>query len=89
MPGYISTTAIMKTTSFQKVGLFNPKWKVGEFIDWFERAKYLELKHKLLEDIFLLRRIHDTNTGITDRSSRNDFLKIVKESLDRKRTNTP
>ncbi len=85
MPGYISATALVKTSSFKQVGGFNPKWNVGEFIDWFERAKSLGLTHELIDDIFLLRRIHETNTGITDRSSRNDYVKIVKESLDRKR----
>jgi len=83
--GYLSGTAVIKSTSFEKVGMFNPKWKVGEFIDWFAKAKEMGLSYDITPGVFLLRRIHETNTGVAERSSRSDFVKIMKESLDRKR----
>lgn len=85
IPGRISGTAMVKTSSFHKVGLFNPKWKVGEFIDWAVRAKDLGLVSDILPDVYLLRRIHDTNTGVRERPSRLDYVRIAKEALDRKR----
>ena len=86
MPGQVSATALIKTDSFWKVGLFDPKWRVGEFIDWMAKANELGLVHATLSDAFLLRRIHETNTGITERPARTDYLKIVKAALDRKRS---
>ena len=84
-PGYISGTAMIRTESFKQVGYFNPKWKVGEFIDWFIKAKELGLEYGIVPGVFLLRRIHATNTGITERPSRTDYVKIIKEAMDRKK----
>lgn len=84
-PGYLAGTAVIKTSSFHKVGLFNPKWRMGEFIDWMARAREHALTSKIVPGVFLLRRIHETNTGVTERPSRIDYLKIMRESLDRKK----
>jgi len=83
--GHCPGATVIKTESFKKVGLFNPKWKVGEFIDWFSRAKEIGLNYDIVPEVFLLRRIHETNTGITARASRKDYAKIVRESLARRR----
>ena len=85
MPGYISATAVIRKTSFDKVGYFNPAWRVGEFIDWFEKAKALGMKSTMVDQVLFLRRIHETNTGVTERPSRVDYLRIVKQALDRKK----
>jgi len=87
MPGYLATTALVKTSFFRRVGEFNPKWNIGEFIDWFERAKSIGCVYECVDDVFLRRRIHETNTGVRDRGARGDYLKVVKEALDRKRKN--
>ncbi len=85
MPGYLAAAAVVKTTSFHKVGLFNPKWRVGEFVDWSKRAKELHLKMDIIPETLLRRRIHETNTGVTERPSRNDYITIMRESLQRKK----
>lgn len=86
MPGQVSATALIKSESFWKVGPFDPTWRVGEFIDWMTKANALKLNHATLPQAFLLRRIHETNTGVTERPARADYLKIVKAALDRKRS---
>lgn len=84
-PGYIPGTAVVRTSSFKSVGLFNPVWRVGEFIDWLARAKDAGLQSHLIETTLYRRRIHATNTGVTERPSRADYLKIIKQSLDRRK----
>jgi glycosyltransferase involved in cell wall biosynthesis len=84
-PGYISATMLTKMESFKKVGYFDPKWRVGEFIDWYAKANNLGLKSGMVDKVLYLRRIHATNTGVTERPSRSDYLKIVKDAIDRKR----
>lgn len=88
MPGYISAATLVRAAAFHTVGLFDPQWRVGEFIDWIARAKEHGLRSILVDQVLFLRRIHETNTGVTQRPSRVDYLKIVKASLDRKK-NTP
>lgn len=86
MPGYIAGAAVMRREVFQKVGEFDPRWKVGEFIDWLARAKAAGLVFDLLPDVFLRRRIHTTNTGVIDRDKRADYAHILKKALDAKRS---
>jgi glycosyltransferase involved in cell wall biosynthesis len=86
IPGFLSAAAVVKTDVFHAVGLFDTAWTVGEFVDWLERAKNKGHRYKMVEEVLLLRRIHDTNTGIVARSSRQDYVKIVKSALDRKRS---
>lgn len=85
VPGYLPPTAVVRTSSFERVGLFEPKWRVGEFIDWFMRAREEGLTYELLDTVLLRRRIHETNTGITDRPSRVDYVRIAREALKRRR----
>jgi glycosyltransferase involved in cell wall biosynthesis len=85
IPGYIAPTVLVKKSSFDKVGLFQTHWKVGEFIAWLTKAKDMGLQYMVMPDILHLRRIHQTNTVVTQRSQRSDYVKIVKEMLERKR----
>ncbi len=88
MPGQIPPTTLIKRASFDRVGLFNPKWRVGEFVDWLARAKNLGLQQVMLEEVMLDRRIHDSNTGVVARDARADYVRIVREALERKRQNS-
>lgn len=85
MPGYIAGTAVVRADIMRTVGLFDPRWRVGEFIDWLARAKAAGCALDILPEVFLRRRIHSTNTGIVDRAKRNQYARIVKDALDRKR----
>lgn len=85
MPGYVPGAMLIKKETFLKAGYFNPDLNVGEFIDWYLRAQEGGLQGGMLPDVVLKRRIHDANTGIRERDSRRDYLRILKASLDRKR----
>ncbi len=85
MPGYLAGTMLIKKDSFLKVGFFDDKWRVGEYIDWYARAVELKLQSVMLNDIVLKRRLHGNNIGSQHRDLRTDFIKIVRASLDRKR----
>ena len=84
MPGFLPPTALVRTASFERVGYFEPKWRVGEFIDWFMRAQEAGVIYEMLEKVLLRRRIHETNTGVTERSSRVDYVRIMREALRRR-----
>lgn len=86
-PGQLPPTVLVKKTSFDRVGPFDPKWRVGEFVDWLARARHLGLKQTMLGEVMLDRRIHDGNTGVVARDARADYVRIVREALERKRNN--
>jgi glycosyltransferase involved in cell wall biosynthesis len=87
MPGYVPGAMLVRKESFLKVGFFNEGYKIGEFIDWYTRALDIGLQSRLVREVILKRRIHDANTGIRERDSRKDYLRVLKASLDRRRRN--
>lgn len=85
MPGFHVGTMLARAAVFEKVGLFETDWEVGEFVSWFARAKEENLKIEMLRQVALRRRIHTSNMVIERRDSYSDFAKILKASIDRKR----
>jgi len=85
MPGFAAGTMLIRNESFLKVGLFDEKLELGEFIDWFSRAKDRGLTYRMLDDIVLKRRIHTTNMGISKRRHLTDYTAILRAALARKR----
>ena len=83
--GYVAASAVIRRAALEKVGFFDPNFRVGEFIDWFARAKKAALSYELEGTVLLHRRIHETNTGVTQRASRIDYVKAVRQALQRRR----
>jgi glycosyltransferase involved in cell wall biosynthesis len=89
LPGYSVGTILIKKDSFFRVGPFDISWRVGEFIDWYSKAQEMGLKHTLLDEVVMKRRIHGSNMGIRERSSQEDYFRILKSALDRRLKNDP
>lgn len=83
--GYHRGTMLIKREAFFSVGRFDQQLKMGEFIDWYLKARALHLKVHMLPDILMQRRIHGTNMGIVQRNNRTDYLKAAKMHLASKR----
>lgn len=83
--GMVPGTMLVKRAAFQRVGQFKGDLKVGEFIDWYARAVELQIRSLVLPDLFLWRRIHDSNQGVRERKSVTDYARVLKASLDRRR----
>lgn len=87
MAGYIPGTMLIKRDAFLRVGQFETNLKMGEFISWYMRANELGMQVKMLSKQLMSRRLHQTNTGIRERQSRTDYVRVLKASLDRRRAN--
>lgn len=87
LPAYASPTMLIKRHAFDKVGLFDETYTIGDFVEWYTRAKAQNLKPFMLDDVLVKRRIHNTNTGLIKKGAQSDYLKILKAALDRKRAN--
>ena len=83
--GMVPGTLLIKRDAFARVGQFQDGLKVGEFIDWYARAVELKLRSLVMPDLFLWRRIHDSNQGIRERQSVSDYARVLKAKLDRRR----
>lgn len=74
--GLCPSTMLIKNDIFHKIGYFNPKLHLGEFIAWYLKSKILHLKPYVMPQTLARRRIHKNNTSYRNQSHRNDYLKI-------------
>jgi glycosyltransferase involved in cell wall biosynthesis len=89
MPSYFKGTMLIRRESFFRAGLFDTRWHLGDFIDWYLKSLEKGLKSFMMPDFFMERRIHNSNMGITQRRFQSDYLRILKASLDRRRQQSP
>jgi len=83
--GYSPIALLISKKDFLKIGNFESKWKVAEFIDWYDRAKQGGLKEVVLDDIIAYRRIHAGNLDRLQRPDAKQYVAVLKEALDRRR----
>lgn len=86
LPGYITGTLLARRSLFETVGGFDPALRHGDSMGWFLRAMEEGANIELSSDVLLYHRIHQSNLSRREISnSRDEFLRILKASLDRKR----
>jgi len=86
MPGYVTQTLMARRALFETVGLFDPALGHGDSTDWFLRASERGTVMELLSDVLLYRRLHPANRSrVRAANSRDEYLGLLKLSLDRKR----
>lgn len=83
VPGLIAVTLLARRTAVERIGPFDEKLRVGEFVEWMARAHDLGFASRMLPQIVARRRIHGGNTVLT--RSNTDYLRAIKSTLDRRR----
>jgi glycosyltransferase involved in cell wall biosynthesis len=83
-PGYSPSVWMVRRSTWEQVGAFEPGRRVGEDLDWLARANDLGITFHMVPKVLLLRRIHDNNlTGLPD--IRRAWLRVLRASTARKR----
>lgn len=85
MVGIHPGTMLIKKDIFEKIGPFSAAYSSGEFLEWFCRAKEQGLLYRILPDALMHRRIHDTNSVLTNEKNTTEYMNIIKAALDRRR----
>jgi glycosyltransferase involved in cell wall biosynthesis len=86
MPGYYTGTLLARRTLFDRVGRFNTAFRHGDATEWFLRAAEHGAVMELLSGVLTYHRMHHCNLSRREASaSRDEYLHIVKGSLDRRR----
>ncbi len=85
VPGYFAGAMVTRLETFRRVGPFTSGWRVGEFIDWYARARDLGLRTAMVEEVVLWRRLHDSNTARLSAGGQQDFVGVVRAALQRRR----
>ncbi len=85
MPGKFSTTLLIRKDALGKTGGFTEAKNIGEFIDWYSRAKSAGLTELMVPEVLAYRRIHDHNMTVNLKGSFNDYASVLKAHLERRR----
>ena len=82
-------TLLIRASDFRRVGFFDTRWQVGEFIDWYARARDLGLEEVLVPQVILKRRLHDDNLGVRERAARQEYARVIASTVARRRFPAP
>lgn len=86
-PAWLLACLLARRALFEKVGLFDPQYRLGEFIDWCLRSQEMGCRYGLIPEVVLRRRLHQSNLGRTQRDNRQDYARIVMAALQRRKAN--
>lgn len=84
-PAWSAGTMLIRRTALEAVGGFSPDVQTGEFMEWLFRAREAGLNMVMLPQILMRRRLHRTNMGLRNETSRAEYAQILKAALDRRR----
>ncbi len=85
LPGLLQGAMLARRRSFDRVGLFDEERSVGDFLDWYGRAMLAGMKIEILPETMVYRRIHANNYQRANNHRRREYLRAVKDLLDRRR----
>ena len=85
MPGHVPGTLMARRDVWMRVGPLRSDVRVGEFLDWMLRARQQGMHERMDGRMWLRRRIHEDNLGVRERDARGDYLRLLKDAMDRRR----
>ena len=88
VPARMCGSVLVRRSEFERVGEFSPRLESGEFTDWILRSEAAGLRFATVPQLVLRRRLHLLNHGVVRKDARQDYLKVVKAALDRRRAAT-
>jgi glycosyltransferase involved in cell wall biosynthesis len=77
--------AMFRCEAFERVGIFNPEWRLSEDVEWYMRAAESGIEPDIIETITLIHQIHTTNMTLARAELRKQLMNVLKASLDRRR----
>ena len=83
--GSILSSFVARKKVFESVGNFDGRLKYSGDLDWFARAKDLQIPMAYLAETLLLKRVHDRNATGQTQLNNAELLQVIKRKLDRKR----
>ena len=80
---------VARKTVFKKVGGFDKSYPVADDFDWITRSKDAGISIVILPEVLMHKRVHDRNLSHQTKARRENLLRMLKASIDRKRKQRP
>ncbi|MGE0717060.1 MAG: glycosyltransferase family 2 protein [Alphaproteobacteria bacterium] len=84
-PGFLIGAMLTRRTFVDRLGGFDPALRTSDFIAWFLRARDAGMRHRMLPDLVLRRRLHRSNLGRMQKDKRIEYVRTVRAALHRRR----
>lgn len=85
VPGFLMEALVVRPAIFERAGLFDPRYRTGEDTDWFARVRDAGIEVALIDRVLVHKRVHMGSASLGDRESSANRLRIMRESIMRKR----
>lgn len=85
-PGIHQGTLLARRSSFLKIGIFREDRIFNQFVDWYALAQENGMCERILPDVVMRRRVHDSNMSLRGgEQAKRSFAHALKATLDRRR----
>jgi glycosyltransferase involved in cell wall biosynthesis len=78
-------SGLFRRRAFERVGPFDATLRFNEDTDWLLRAREHGLRIRILEDVTLIYRLHESNMTRDRGSPQMSLTRVIKNSLDRRK----
>lgn len=85
-PGQHLDALMASQRTWDRIGPWPEHQRAGEGLVWFLRATELGLRHLMLPDVIVRRRIHGSNSSFSNHEHRTEWTRALKASLDARRS---
>ena len=88
VPGVAKSALLLRKEVFDLIGPFAEGKGAHDFLDWYARARELQVFSHVIPEVLFRRRIHGQNDGILQQAQqRANYFASLKKVLDRRRQN--
>jgi glycosyltransferase involved in cell wall biosynthesis len=88
MPAYSAGTLLTRSDTFRRIGPLNEAFAVGEFMDWYGRARDAGVEVIMLEEVVSRRRVHLGNHSTTSLRQKS-YAPVLRALMQRRRGGDP
>lgn len=85
LTGYMRGAMLGRREAIERVGPFDERWRVGDFVEWHTRAEDAGVRMAVLPQTLMRRRVHLNNDSRVAGDGRRDFARVVRAVRDRRR----
>jgi glycosyltransferase involved in cell wall biosynthesis len=80
-------TFVARKSLFERVGIFQPKFRIACDVEWFVRLKGYSVPSYIIPEVLLYKRIHNSNLSSDIRTNRKEVFTILRDAIAQQRTN--
>ena len=80
-----STLPLVRRSVFERIGGFDPSYRMAEDLDWLARAQDAGVEREILPDVVLIYRLHGANSTYEQEVAQSYSFRLLRETLARRR----